>query len=41
MLGVTHHTIRRLIKEGALAAEQVVPDAPSAPGRWRAQEASR
>ena len=28
MLGVTHHRIRRLIKEGILAAEQVVPDAP-------------
>jgi len=27
-LGVSHHQIRRLIKEGALAAEQVVPDAP-------------
>jgi hypothetical protein len=24
-LGVTHHRIRRLIKEGVLAAEQVVP----------------
>lgn len=27
-LGVSHHQIRRLIKEGVLAAEQVVPDAP-------------
>jgi excisionase family DNA binding protein len=27
-LGVSHHQIRRLIKEGILAAEQVVPDAP-------------
>jgi excisionase family DNA binding protein len=28
MLGVTRHRIRRLIKEGILAAEQVVPGAP-------------
>jgi excisionase family DNA binding protein len=28
MLGVTHHRIRRLIKDGILAAEQVVPGAP-------------
>lgn len=27
-LGVTHHSIRRLIKGGVLAAEQVVPGAP-------------
>jgi excisionase family DNA binding protein len=27
-LEVSHHQIRRLIKEGVLAAEQVVPDAP-------------
>ena len=27
-LGVTHHRIRRLIKEGSLPAEQVVPGAP-------------
>ena len=27
-LGVTHHRIRRLIKDGILAAEQVVPGAP-------------
>jgi excisionase family DNA binding protein len=27
-LGVSNHQIRRLIKEGVLAAEQVVPDAP-------------
>jgi excisionase family DNA binding protein len=27
-LGVTHHRIRRLIKEGILAAEHVVPGAP-------------
>jgi excisionase family DNA binding protein len=27
-LGVSHHQIRRLIKEGSLAADQVVPDAP-------------
>jgi hypothetical protein len=27
-LAVSHHQIRRLIKEGILAAEQVVPDAP-------------
>lgn len=27
-LGVSHHRIRRLIKEGILAAEQVVPGAP-------------
>ena len=27
-LGVSHHQIRRLIKEGVLPAEQVVPDAP-------------
>jgi hypothetical protein len=27
-LNVSHHQIRRLIKEGALLAEQVVPDAP-------------
>ena len=26
--GVTHHRIRRLIKDGILAAEQVVPGAP-------------
>jgi excisionase family DNA binding protein len=28
MLGVTHHRIRRLIKDGILPAEQVVPRAP-------------
>jgi len=28
MLGVTHHRIRRLIKDGILPAEQVVPGAP-------------
>jgi excisionase family DNA binding protein len=28
LLGVTHHRIRRLIKDGTLAAEQVVPGAP-------------
>jgi excisionase family DNA binding protein len=28
LLGVSHHAIRRLIKAGILAAEQVVPDAP-------------
>lgn len=28
MLGVSNHQIRRLIKEGVLAADQVVPDAP-------------
>ena len=28
LLGVTNHAIRRLIKDGVLAAEQVVPDAP-------------
>jgi len=28
MLGVTNHAIRRLIKDGILAAEQVVPGAP-------------
>ena len=28
LLGVSHHAIRRLIKDGLLAAEQVVPDAP-------------
>jgi len=28
MLGVSNHQIRRLIKEGVLPAEQVVPDAP-------------
>jgi len=28
LLNVTHHVIRRLIKEGFLAAEQVVPGAP-------------
>jgi DNA invertase Pin-like site-specific DNA recombinase len=28
MLGVTHHRIRRLIKDGILSAEQVVPGAP-------------
>src|SRR5712664_4215187 len=28
MLGVTHHRIRRLIKDRILAAEQVVPGAP-------------
>ena len=28
LLGVTNHVIRRLIKEGVLAAEQVVPGAP-------------
>jgi excisionase family DNA binding protein len=28
VLGVSNHAIRRLIKDGALAAEQVVPDAP-------------
>ena len=27
-LGVSNHQIRRLIKEGILPAEQVVPDAP-------------
>lgn len=27
-LGVSNHQIRRLIKEGVLAADQVVPDAP-------------
>jgi excisionase family DNA binding protein len=27
-LNVSHHQIRRLIKEGVLLAEQVVPDAP-------------
>jgi hypothetical protein len=27
-LGVSHHQIRRLIQEGILAAEQVVPSAP-------------
>src|SRR5438105_14013982 len=27
-LGVTHHRIRRLIKDGILAADQVVPGAP-------------
>ena len=27
-LGVTNHVIRRLIKDGLLAAEQVVADAP-------------
>ena len=27
-LGVTHHRIRRLIKDGILPAEQVVPGAP-------------
>ena len=27
-LGVTHHRIRRLIKDGILPADQVVPDAP-------------
>ncbi len=27
-LGVSHHQIRRLIKQGILAADQVVPDAP-------------
>jgi hypothetical protein len=27
-LGVSNHQIRRLIKEGILAADQVVPDAP-------------
>jgi excisionase family DNA binding protein len=27
-LGVTHHRIRRLVKEGILPAEQVVPSAP-------------
>ena len=27
-LGVTHHAIRRLIRSGALPAEQVVPGAP-------------
>ena len=27
-LGVTHHCIRRLIKDGILTAEQVVPGAP-------------
>ena len=26
--GVTHHRIRRLIKDGILAADQVVPGAP-------------
>ena len=28
LLGVSHHAIRRVIKDGILAAEQVVPDAP-------------
>jgi len=28
LVGVTNHTIRRLIKEGILPAQQVVPDAP-------------
>ena len=28
LLGVTNHVIRRLIKDGILAAEQVVPGAP-------------
>ena len=28
MLGVSNHAIRRLIKDGILADEQVVPDAP-------------
>jgi hypothetical protein len=28
LLGVTNHAIRRLIKDGILAAEQVVPNAP-------------
>jgi excisionase family DNA binding protein len=28
LLGVSNHAIRRLIKDGILAAEQVVPDAP-------------
>jgi excisionase family DNA binding protein len=28
MLGVSNHAIRRVIKDGILAAEQVVPDAP-------------
>ena len=28
LLGVSHHAIRRLIKDGILAAGQVVPDAP-------------
>jgi DNA invertase Pin-like site-specific DNA recombinase len=28
LLGVNNHAIRRLIKDGVLAAEQVVPDAP-------------
>jgi excisionase family DNA binding protein len=28
MLGVTNHRIRRMIKDGVLAAEQVVPRAP-------------
>src|SRR3712207_5589303 len=28
VLGVTHHRIRRLIRDGVLAAEQVVPGAP-------------
>src|SRR4051794_13869785 len=28
LLGVTHHRIRRLIRDGILAAEQVVPGAP-------------
>jgi DNA invertase Pin-like site-specific DNA recombinase len=28
LLDVSHHAIRRLIKDGILAAEQVVPDAP-------------
>ena len=27
-LDVSHHQIRRLIKEGVLLAQQVVPDAP-------------
>src|SRR3954453_12993468 len=28
LLGVTHHRLRRLIRDGILAAEQVVPGAP-------------
>ena len=28
LLGVTNHVIRRLIKDGILGAEQVVPNAP-------------
>jgi hypothetical protein len=27
-LGVSHHQIRKLIKAGVLASEQIMPDAP-------------